>query len=161
MKGLKKGDMIPDFALQNQYEEIVEIGNYLGKKNLVIYFYPKDGSLTCTRQACYFRDYNHVFEETDTEVIGISQQSTLSHRKFAESNDLNFHLLSDPDNSVRKMFGVPSKLFGLVAGRVTYIVDKNRKIVNIFNSQTNVQGHIDEALRVSMVLKKSNSQAKE
>lgn len=156
MDKIQVGDRVPEFSLKDQDDNIFNIKEYLGKKKMVIYFYPKDGSLTCTRQACYFRDLSDVFEETGTMVIGISQQSVESHKKFTEDNNLNFTLLSDPDNSVKKLFGVPSQLFGFIPGRVTYVVDRSGKIVYVLDSQRDVQKHVDESLKICLVLKKTD-----
>jgi peroxiredoxin Q/BCP len=157
MGSIQIGDRVPEFSLEDQDGKTFDIKEYLGRKKLVIYFYPKDGSLSCTRQACYFRDLADVFEETGAMVIGISQQSVESHKMFAESNDLNFTLLSDPDNRVRKLFGASTQLFGLVPGRVTFVVDKSGKVVYKLDSQQNVQRHVDEALKICLVLKKSDN----
>ena len=157
MNRIQIGDRIPEFSLKNQDGNIVDIKEYLGKKKMVIYFYPKDGSLSCTRQACFFRDLSDVFEETGAVVIGISQQSVESHKRFADANNLNFNILSDPDNTVRKLFGVPSHLFGLIPGRVTYVADKSGKVVYVFDSQIDVQRHVDEALKICLVLKKTDN----
>lgn len=155
MKQLAIGDKLPEFSLPDQNGKIFNVGDLIGKKKLVIFFYPKDGSLSCTREACYFRDLNDVFEENDAAVIGISGQSVESHKEFAEDNNLNYIILSDSQNVVRKLFGVPSQLFGLIPGRVTYVADKTGKIVYIFNSQTEVQRHADEALKIILLLKKT------
>lgn len=157
MSRIQIGDRIPEFSLKNQDGNIIDVNEYLGKKKIVIYFYPKDGSLSCTRQACFFRDLSEVFEETGAVVIGISQQSVESHKKFAGANNLNFDILSDPDNTVRKLFGVPSHFFGLIPGRVTYVADKSGKVVYVFDSQTDVQRHVDEALKICLVLKKTDN----
>ena len=119
----------------------------------MIYFYPKDDTPGCTKEACYFRDEYDVFEKADALIIGISGQSVDSHKKFAEKYHLNFTLLSDEENKVRKLFGVPVNLFGLLPGRVTYIIDKSGKVVYIFNSQTQAKRHVDEALRILKGLK--------
>jgi len=156
MSGLKIGDQIPDFALKDQDGNLLEISSYLGKKKLVIFFYPQDGSLNCTREACYFRDLSDVFEEADAVVIGISGQSVESHKHFAEVNRLKYKLLSDQNNIVRKLFGVPGRMFGLIPGRVTYVADRTGKVVYIFDSQTETQRHADEALKICMVLKRAD-----
>lgn len=156
MSGLKIGDQIPDFSLKDQDGNLLEISNYLGKKKMVIFFYPQDGSLNCTREACYFRDLSDVFEEADAVVIGISGQSVESHKKFAEVNRLKYTLLSDNENIVRKLFGVPGRMFGLIPGRVTYVADRTGKVVYIFDSQTETQRHADEALKICMVLKRAD-----
>ena len=157
MKRIQAGDRVPGFTLKDQHGNLIDINTYIGKKKLVIYFYPKDGSLSCTRQACFFRDLYDVFNEADAVVIGISQQSVESHKRFAEANNLNYTLLSDPDNTVRKLFGVPSQLFGLVPGRVTYVADKSGKVVYMLAAQIDVQRHVDEALKICLVLKKTDN----
>jgi thioredoxin-dependent peroxiredoxin len=156
MKPIKPGDQIPDFSLLNQDGNLFEISNYIGKKKLVIFFYPQDGSLNCTREACYFRDLSDVFEEADAVVIGISSQSVESHKYFAEVNKLKYTLLSDNDNKVRKLFGVQGRMFGLIPGRVTYIADRSGKVVYIFDSQTETQRHADEALKICLLLKRTD-----
>lgn len=155
MNSIKVGDMIPIFSLPDQDGNIFDITSVLGKKKLVIFFYPKDGSLTCTREACYFRDLSETFEEIGAVIIGISAQSVESHKIFAESNKLNYTLLSDEGNAVRKLFGVPSKIFGIIPGRVTYVADMTGKVVFIIDSQNNIQRHVDEALKIALVLKKT------
>ena len=156
MKPIRIGDMIPQFSLYDQDGNLFDISTVLGRKKLVIYFYPQDGSLNCTKEACYFRDLDDVFEENDAVVIGISGQSVKSHKEFAERNKLNFTLLSDSNNTVRKLFGVPGKFFGLVPGRVTYVADKTGKVIYIFDSQTEVQRHADEALKICLIVKKTD-----
>jgi peroxiredoxin Q/BCP len=146
-----------DFSLTDQDGNLLKISNYLGKKKLVIFFYPQDGSLNCTREACYFRDLSDVFDEVDAIVIGISSQSVESHKEFAEKNRLKYTLLSDNGNIVRKLFGVPSRVFGLIPGRVTYVADRSGKVVYIFDSQTETQRHADEALKICLLLKRTDN----
>lgn len=148
------GDSCPSFKLFNQRNEEVNIADYIGKKNLVIYFYPKDDTPGCTKEACSFRDQFEVFQSLDTEVIGISSDSPKKHKEFAERHRLNFTLLSDQDKSVRKAFGVPNSLFGLLPGRVTYIIDKNGVVRGMYNSQTDPLGHISKALQTLEELRK-------
>ena len=159
MKSLKVGDMIPEFSLPDQNGNIFHIRDVIGKKQRVIFFYPQDGSLYCTREACYFRDSSDVFDENDALVIGISGQSVESHKEFAEMNRLDYTLLSDKNDEVRKLFGVPPDMFGLIAGRVTYVADRSGRIVYIFNSQTKVQKHADEALKIILLLRKKGMAA--
>jgi thioredoxin-dependent peroxiredoxin len=153
MKEIKTGSSIPTFSLPDQNGNLFDINSVLGKKNLVIYFYPKDDSPGCTAEACSFRDQFEVFKEADAVIIGISGQSVESHKDFSDKYRLGFILLSDKGNTVRKMFGVHSNLFGLVPGRVTYIADKTGKVIYIFNSQTDATKHVDEALRILQELK--------
>jgi len=155
MNQIRVGDKIPDFSLPDQDGNIFRASDYLGKKQLVIFFYPQDGSLSCTREACYFRDLMDVFEESGAEIIGISGQSVESHKNFAEVNNLKYKLLSDTKNEVRKLFGVPSLILGLIPGRVTYVTDRKGKVVFIFSSHTEIQRHADEALKICLLLKKN------
>ena len=156
MKRIQIGDIIPEFSLLDQDGNLIDINTYRGKKKLVIFFYPQDGSLNCTKEACYFRDLTDIFNETDTVVIGISGQSVESHKHFAETNRLTYTLLSDEHGLVRKLFGVPTRFFGLIPGRVTYVTDRSGKVVFIFDSQTETQRHADEALKICLLLKKTD-----
>lgn len=158
MNPVKVGDKIPLFSLPDQDGKMFHIADYIGKRKLVIFFYPKDGSLNCTREACYFRDLRDVFEEAGAMVVGISGQSVQSHRDFYEKNRLTYTILSDTNNEVRKLFGVPSRAFGFVPGRVTYVTDKEGKVVFIFDSQTETQRHVDEALKIVLLLRKSDQE---
>lgn len=148
MNEIKIGTTIPAFTLPDQNGNLFDINTVLGKKNLVIYFYPKDDSPGCTAQACSFQDQFEVFKEADAVIIGISSQSVESHKEFALKHRLTFTLLSDEGNKIRKKFGVPTNLFGLLPGRVTYIADKTGKVIFIFNSQIQATKHVDEALRI-------------
>jgi len=154
MNEIKIGSTIPSFTLPDQNGNLFDINSVLGKKNLVIYFYPKDDSPGCTAQACTFQDQFEVFTQADAVIIGISGQSVKSHKEFAEKHRLSFTLLSDEGNKIRKQFGVPTNLLGLLPGRVTYISDKTGKVIYVFNSQTNATKHVDEALRI--LLEKKN-----
>ena len=153
MNAIQVGDMIPEFTLPDQNGTLFDIKSVLGNKKLVIYFYPKDDSPGCTKEACYFRDLYEVFNETDAVIIGISGQSVESHKKFAVKYRLSFTLLSDTGNKVRKLFGVPTNAFGLLPGRVTYVADRSGKVVYVFNSQTQAERHVDEALKILKELK--------
>lgn len=141
------GDRAPDFTLPDQTGTMVSLRDFVGNKIIVLYFYPRDFSRGCTAEACAFRDSYDAFVEAGAQVIGISSQSVASHDKFAMVNKLPFILLSDENEKVRKLYGVPST-FGLLAGRVTYIIDKRGIVRHIFSSQFNPAKHIDEALRV-------------
>jgi peroxiredoxin Q/BCP len=148
MSKIETGSKIPSFTLPDQHGNMVDINTLIGKKNLVIYFYPKDDSPGCTKEACYFRDQFEVFNQADALIIGISGQSVESHKKFADKYRLSYTLLSDTENKVRKLFGVPTNMLGILPGRVTYIADKSGTVVHIFNSQGQATRHVDEALRV-------------
>ena len=152
MKGQEKngelaiGDRIPDFTLLDQDGNSFKASDYIGKKAMVIYFYPKDDTPGCTREACTFRDKYQDFSENDVIVVGISSDSVESHRNFAEKYNLPFTLLSDEDQEVRQLFGVKKSLLGLFPGRETFVVDKQGNVVFRFNSQLKVERHVEQAL---------------
>lgn len=144
---LKIGDKVPMFSLYDKDGNLFNLASVVGTKYLVIYFYPKDDTPGCTKEACTFRDQYDDFSKADAIVIGISGQSVESHKKFAEKHQLSFTLLADEGNKVRELFGVPANLGGMIPGRVTYVVDKNGTIIFVFNSQSDAVGHVSEALK--------------
>ncbi len=143
---LKIGDRAPDFSLQSSTGEGVALSQFLGTKNVVIFFYPMDESPVCSREAEAFKQKYQAFKKLDAEVIGISSQSVESHKEFAQHHGLPFILLSDADGAVRKLYGI-SASFGLVPGRVTFVVDKEGIIKYVFSSQLQPARHAEEALR--------------
>ena len=144
---LQVGDKIPKFTAKDNKGNDFDSDSIIGKKPVVIYFYPKDNTPGCTAQACSFRDQYEDFKDLGAEVIGISSDSIASHEKFIHKYQLPFILLSDSDKKIRTLFGVKSDLFGLLPGRVTYVVDKNGIIQLIFDSM-NATNHIPKALDV-------------
>jgi peroxiredoxin Q/BCP len=145
MKELKVGDSIPRFTAKDTNGADFDSKNIVGLKPLVIYFYPKDNTPGCTAQACSFRDQYEDFKDLGAEVIGISGDSVASHQKFSKQFKLPFILLSDSDKKIKKLFGVPSGMFGLMPGRVTYVTDKNGVVQMIFDSMLATK-HIPKAL---------------
>ena len=143
---LQIGDKIPKFSAKDSDGKIFNSTSIIGEKPVVFYFYPKDNTPGCTAQACSFRDQYQDFKDMGAEVIGISSDTVSSHQKFINQYKLPFILLSDNDKKIRTLFGVKPDLFGLIPGRVTYIVDKNGIIQFIFNSM-NAKNHIPEALK--------------
>ncbi|WP_396194866.1 peroxiredoxin [Flavobacterium sp.] len=142
---LQVGDKIPSFKAIDTNGATFESDSVVGKQSVVIYFYPKDDTRVCTEQACSFRDQYEDFKALGAEVIGISADSVKSHQKFASRHQLPFKLLSDSDKKLRKLFGVPNDLLGLIPGRVTYVIDKDGIIRLIFNSLSG-KIHIKKAL---------------
>lgn len=145
-KSLSIGDICPSFSLLDQQGETISSSDLIGTQLLVIYFYPKDDTPACTKEACSFRDSHADFADLGCKVIGISSDSVSAHLKFAEKHRLNFTLLADINSEVRKSFGVPRALFGILPGRVTYIIDLKGTVQGIFNSMTDPSGHITHAL---------------
>jgi len=144
---IKIGIPIPSFTLEDQYGKNFDINSVLGKKNLVIFFYPKDETRGCIKEVCSFRDSYQKFVSTNTEVIGISSDDVNSHLKFSSKYKLPFLLLSDKEQKIRKLFNVPSTLLGLIPGRATYIVDKRGIVRYIYNSQLLAENHISESIK--------------
>ena len=141
----KVGDRAPEFRLLSGTGNFVSLSDFIGKKNLVLYFYPKDYTTGCTREACSFRDSYSAFKELDAEVVGISADSQSSHENFARDEQLPFPLLSDPDGSMRRAYGVKPSL-GLIPGRTTFVIDKQGIIRQIYSSQIHPNKHVGEAL---------------
>jgi len=141
---LSVGSNAPDFALPAQDGEEVRLSDFRGRKNVVIYFYPKDFSIGCTAEAKAFRDSYQTFADTDTEVIGISGDSVDSHQRFSEHCGLPFNILSDTGKTVRELYEIGG-LFG-TSGRVTYVVDRDGVIRYVFSSLVHPTRHVQEAL---------------
>lgn len=144
---VKVGDIAPDFTLPSQTGTPVSLNDFRGQKSVVLYFYPKDDTPGCTTQACAFRDSYEIFKDAGAEVIGVSEDSQQSHLQFAAKHRLPFTLLSDSGNFLRKLYGVPSAAFGLLPGRVTYAIDKEGVVRQVFNSMLNFKAHVNEALK--------------
>jgi peroxiredoxin Q/BCP len=144
---VRVGDPAPDFTLPSATGEPVSLGDFRGRSEVVLFFYPKDHTLICTTEACSFRDSYEAFREAEAEVIGISGDSDASHRRFASRNHLPFHLLSDSDGSLRARYGVPRTL-GVFPGRVTYLIDRQGIVRHVFSSLLQPARHVEEALRV-------------
>jgi peroxiredoxin Q/BCP len=146
-KELGVGDRMPAFSLPDQGGQLVRSDQLLGRGPLVVYFYPRDDSPVCTAEACAFRDHHDVFREAGAQVIGISDDGTDRHARFAGRHGLPFALLSDHDSQVRRQFGVRRTL-GLLPGRVTFVVDRDGIIRHKFSSQLMVSKHVTEALDI-------------
>jgi thioredoxin-dependent peroxiredoxin len=114
---------------------------------VVLYFYPKDDTYGCTREACSFRDSYDVFAEAGAQVIGVSSDSVGSHEQFARKHDLPFVLVADEGGLLRQRYGVTTTL-GLLPGRVTYVIDRQGVVRHVFSSQTQLNGHARGALAV-------------
>lgn len=131
----------------------VTLSEFFGKKNIVLYFYPKDETVGCTKEACSFRDSYEELTNLGAEVLGVSGQSVESHKSFASHYGLPFILLSDEGNKVRELYGVPATM-RILPGRVTYIIDKKGMVRHIFNSQTQAERHVEEAKKTLIELEK-------
>jgi len=141
------GDVAPDFTLPDQTGTPVQLRQLLGRRAVVLYFYPKDSTPGCTVEARAFQGSYDALQEAGADVIGISSDSVASHRRFAASEHLSFRLLSDRSGTVRELYGV-EKTLGILPGRVTYVFDKAGIVRHRFDSQIRFGKHVDEALEV-------------
>lgn len=143
---LSIGDIVPNFKSKNQDGEEFNSAEIIGKKPVVIFFYPKDFTPGCTKEACNFRDAYQDFQDYGAEVIGISGDSEKSHQRFAKKHQLPYTLLSDSSGKIRKKFGVKKSLLGLVPGRETFVLDKNGMLQLRFNN-LDANRHMKKALQ--------------
>lgn len=149
---LSVGETAPDFDAIDDAGQRVKFSELLNGEPIVVYFYPKDETPGCTAEACTFRDNWDEINKLGAQVIGVSSDSPESHRKFKEHHKLQFRLISDEDNEIRKKYGVKGKL---IPPRTTFIISGDRKIVHVFNSQMNFRKHVEESLSTLQSLKKS------
>jgi peroxiredoxin Q/BCP len=147
---VKEGDIAPDFILKHKDGEVMNLSDFQGQK-VVLYFYPKDDTPGCTKQACSFRDADEVFREKNIKVLGVSPDDESSHTKFSEKYSLPFQLLSDSDHKIAESYGAfGDKQFmgknykGVL--RKTFLIDEAGKIKKIFD-KVNVSEHADEVLK--------------
>ena len=143
---LKVGDNVPYFELNDQKGELFKSDSVIGQKPAVVYFYPKDETPGCTAEACSFRDSYEDFKDLGAEVIGISSDSIGSHKRFAERHRLPFILLADTKKKVQRLFKLPKLLFGLYTKRITFVIDKEGKVVYVHDSLL-ATSHIKKALK--------------
>jgi peroxiredoxin Q/BCP len=143
---IKIGDRAPNFSLPDQNGSTINLRDFLGEKAVVLYFYPKDDTPGCTMESCAFRDQYDVFKAAGAEVIGISGDGRESHQQFTSKYNLPFILLSDQGDQVRKQYGATTA-FGLIPGRVTYVIDQEGIVQYVFDSMFNFKGHVEEAIK--------------
>ena len=140
---IEPGKKAPAFNLKDQQGKSHRLSDYEGRP-VVLYFYPKDDTPGCTKEACSFRDQYETFKDVGAEVIGVSSDSAESHAKFASKYKLPFVLVADKGGAVRKQYGVPATL-GLLPGRVTFVIDPQGVVRHVFNSQLQATKHVAEA----------------
>lgn len=145
MSRIDVGDAAPELTLSTHSDEQIALADYRGKRAVVLFFYPKDGTPVCTKEACAFRDAYEDFVEAGAVVIGLSGDSAARHQAFAASHRLPFVLVSDKDGRARRAFGVPRSL-GLLPGRVTYVIDREGIVRHVFSAQFAADRHVSEAL---------------
>ena len=141
---VEPGKKAPAFSLNDQSGTTHTLSDYAGRA-VILYFYPKDDTPGCTKEACAFRDQYEDLKDAGAEVIGVSSDGGASHEKFATKYKLPFVLVSDNGGVVRKQYGVPATL-GLLPGRVTFVIDKQGIVRRTFNSQFQATKHVSEAI---------------
>lgn len=146
---LNEGDKAPDFKLKDDAGNDVSLKDFKGK-SVVLYFYPKDDTPGCTKEACDFRDNSKTYAKKNAVVLGVSADPVVSHEKFKKKFDLPFPLLSDPDKKMIQSYGVwkEKSMYGkkyMGIERTTFIIDPSGKIKKIF-PKVSVTGHVDEVL---------------
>jgi peroxiredoxin Q/BCP len=146
MSKLEIGQPAPDFELPDQDGAPVRLSQFRGQCAVVLFFYPKDDTTGCTKEACGFRDRIETFQTKGARILGISSDSTASHRQFAAKFGLPYSLLSDEGGRVRKLYGVRST-FGVIPGRASFVIDRDGVLRNVFSSQFQPERHVEEALR--------------
>jgi peroxiredoxin Q/BCP len=144
------GKPAPDFSLPSTSGENISLRQFKGKKTVVLYFYPKDETPGCTREACDFRDHTPELEKANVVVLGVSTDNLESHRHFREKHSLPFPLLADEDATVSKMYGVYKQrnLYGkkyLGIERTTFVIDRTGRVAQIY-PKVKVDGHIKDVL---------------
>ncbi len=146
MARVDAGQAAPDFTARTQSGETLRLGDLRGRV-VVVFFYPKDNTPVCTREACAFRDAYEDFAQAGAVVIGISSDSDESHSAFADRHRLPYHLVSDADGALRSLFGVP-KTLGLFPGRTTYVIDRQGIVRNVLSAAFASDRHVQESLAV-------------
>ena len=144
---LQIGDQLPHFILNDENYQPINIASIKGKY-LVLYFYPKDETPGCIKEAISFRDSFQDLIDSGAVVYGVSNDKPSSHAMFKAKYRLPFSLLSDTGGELRKLLGVPSDLFGLIPGRVTYIFNPEGQLVEVYKSQLSPENHVKKALKV-------------
>ena len=144
------GRPAPDFSLPSTTGENISLKQFKGKKTVILYFYPKDETPGCTREACSFRDVYAEFEKHNVVILGVSMDSLDSHQHFREKNNLPFPLLADEDATLSKMYGVykQKNLYGkksMGIERTTFVIDRTGRIAQIY-PKVKVDGHVQDLL---------------
>jgi peroxiredoxin Q/BCP len=146
MAALSIGKIAPEFTLSDQNGKPFVLSEALKRHAVVLYFYPKDETYGCTKEACFFRDAFEDFVDAGATVVGVSADSVESHEKFAGHHRLPFTLLSDPGKAVHKLFGVEKGFLGILSARVTFVIGQDGKILKTFDSIGSFEGHVKTSL---------------
>jgi peroxiredoxin Q/BCP len=143
---VKEGETAPDFALETHDGRIINLHDFLGKKNIVLYFYIKDNTPGCTRETCGFRDMYELLKQNNFEIFGISPDDVESHQKFAKEHDVPFPLLSDKGKRVARAYGALG-MMGLMNKRITFVIGTDGRVNKIVEG-LGAGKHIDEVAKI-------------
>jgi peroxiredoxin Q/BCP len=144
---LKPGDEAPDFTARDQHGEERSLGELTRDSCLVLYFYPKDFTFVCTREACAFRDHFVELAEAGATVAGVSYDGVETHKRFADVHELPFPLLDDSDRALTTAYGAVG-LLKLMPKRVTYVIGTDRRILGAFRHELSAQRHVDDVKKL-------------
>ncbi|MFM7245668.1 MAG: peroxiredoxin [Planctomycetaceae bacterium] len=145
MPRVQVGDTAPTFTAPLQDGGTFDSAALLGRKWLVLFFYPKDNTPVCTKEACAFRDSYEAFAAAGAEVVGVSSDSVAAHARFAEKHRLPFPIVADTDRRLRRLFGVSNPL-GVIPGRVTYVIDRDGVVRMLYSALFASDEHVQRAL---------------
>jgi len=152
---LKLLEKAPAFSAATDEDGRLNLSDYLGKINLVLYFYPKDETPGCTKEACTFRDNWDRISAMDAKIVGISRDSISSHKSFKEHHSLPFTLVSDVDGSIAKLYGLSGNF--LMRPRVTFVIDKEGTIRLICDSQVHMARHVKDSIKALQEIRSENN----
>ncbi|MGA2519808.1 MAG: peroxiredoxin [Acidimicrobiales bacterium] len=145
---MKTGDVVTDFELPDETGAPRRLSELLSAGPVVLFFYPAAMTTGCTRESCHFRDLKAEFEAVGAQRVGISADSVDKQKQFSDKHSFDFPLLSDPGRTVATEFGVKRGLSILPNKRSTFVIDTDRHVLAVVNSEVNMNGHADRALEV-------------
>jgi len=152
---LSPGDQAPDFTGTLADGRQLRLRDYRGRRHVVLYFFPKDFTPGCTREACSFRDRRAQVAELDAEVIGVSLDTPEKHAAFAEAHQLPYPLVSDRSGTIAGAYGVARLGGWLPSKRVTFVIDKGGVVRHIIKSEFSIDRHIEEAIEMLRTLQRA------
>jgi peroxiredoxin Q/BCP len=149
---IREGERAPDFSAPTADGTTLSLGDFRGKKPLILYFYPRDNTPGCTKEACSFRDHAGEIEAAGASIVGVSMDSQDAHKKFIADFRLNFPLVSDRDATICKAYGVARLGGWFPPKRVTFVIDRDGVVRRVIQSEFGIAKHIDEALETLRTL---------
>ena len=145
---MQVGDIVEDFKLPDDTGQMRSLGELLAAGPVVLFFYPAAMTSGCTRESCHFRDLKSEFEAVGAQRVGISLDTVEKQKQFSEKHGFGYPLLSDSDGTVAKQFGVKRAISLLKTKRATFVIDTDRRVIGVINSEVNMNTHADKALEI-------------